>query len=221
MTPRLTPERVRELLDDIAGACGDSDCRMHPCGACCLAIDARGILRAAAPDLATDVLALHDALARVTRERDEARELALDAARVASRSTADRDAAVLERDVAVAARDALVGAVREYGDALAAEETARHAWNVGCSAEEDDEADSFRGPLTTAYDAAMRRRAAALTALLDGAPTDVVQGDVVRAYLAAADALPGDLATINAAIDKERAARAALDAALLAAKGAP
>ncbi len=70
MTPRLTPERVRELLDDTARACGDADCRMHPCVACGAAIVARGVLRAAAPDLAADVLALHDALA-TERERAE------------------------------------------------------------------------------------------------------------------------------------------------------
>ena len=86
------------------------------------------------------------------------------------------DALRAERD----RRDALAAAVREYGDALAAEEAARLAWKAGCSAEEDDEADvpTFRGPLTTAYDAAMRRRVTALDALLRGAAAPVVRAEV-------------------------------------------
>ena len=58
-------------------------------------------------------------------------------------------------------------------------------------------------------------------ALLRGAPGGYVEARVVREYLAALDVLPGDLATINAAIDRERTARTALDAALLAATTTP
>ena len=114
MTPRLTPERVRELLaaatpgpwevSPVEGStvtygdgsvpaaikclcvadCDDAEIR-EVCDVAC-ASDADAALIAAAPDLAADALALHDALARVTRERD----------------------------AAVAARDALVTAVRAY-----------------------------------------------------------------------------------------------------------
>lgn len=147
--------------------------------------------------LTADALALHDALARVTRERD----------------------------AAVAARDALAGAVHVVRVAFAA--TTASGAQYGAAWDAVDampptalQSEGIAAALRTSYEA-QETLEGALTALLDGAPADVVRGDVVRAYLAAADALPGDLATINAAIDKERAARAALDAALLAAKGAP
>lgn len=97
MTPRLTPERVRELL--AAATPGPWTHERIGFGGHEVTMDARGgvfvdrehdaALIAAAPDLAADVLALHDALARVTRERE----------------------------AAVAARDALVTAVRAYLDA--------------------------------------------------------------------------------------------------------
>ena len=59
---------------------------------------------------------------------------------------------------------------------------------------------------------------AAVDALLRGAPADVVAGDVVRRYLAAQSTATQRGAT-NADVDDQRAARAALDAALAAAGG--
>ena len=133
-----------------------------------------------APDLARGLVAAVDAL-RAERERRDRM--------IASFGRLDMSAAELgnivvamraKLDAAEAQRDALAAAVREYGDALAAEEAARLAWKAGCSAEEDDEADvpTFRGPLTTAYDAAMRRRVTALDALLRGAAAPVVRAEV-------------------------------------------
>jgi len=190
VTPRVNVQSLRDLRDALDFAEHDR-ANGEPGGAFAAQYN-RTALERIAPDLAADALALHDALARVTRERD----------------------------AAVAARDALVTAAREYMD------SSRAAAGDYLRATLADDHKAALADVDRKHSGRRLNATARLTALLDGAPADVVRGDVVRgdvvrAYLAAADALPGDLATINAAIDKERAARAALDAALLAAKGAP
>lgn len=168
MTPRLTLERVRELLAGPPPDSGDpADVQLIVDGPRHLA-RRKMALCVASEALARDVLALHDALARVTRERDEA----------------------------VAARDALAGAVRAYLESVDAYD-------------EDDYEDTV---------GAIDRDRERLDALLDSAPADVVRGDVVRAYLAAVDVLAtGE--TLDAVMEREQSARAALDAALAAGGG--
>lgn len=186
MTPRLTPERVRELTDAeaaIARAVAYCD-------------DTRSVGIMVDP---RDLRVVHDALARVTRERD----------------------------AAVAARDALVTAVRaerEAKDCVGVEH------NALVDANDYAETRGFGWDTRLRLVSARHRKSVdariaatdRITALLDGAPADVVRGDVVRAYLAALDAHgSGELADDYSDAVREVDARAALDAALLAAKGAP
>ena len=139
-------DRVRELLDDVAQACGDSDCLMHPCAKCCSAISAHNALRAAAPDLARDVLTLADALETAERERDTLRReraavdaIALEVTRE-SMAAGRRDADVIEamtsslsaeRRVLAGVRSVLALALSPQGtaavdvDALSTSEMAR------------------------------------------------------------------------------------------------
>lgn len=169
MTPRLTPERVRELL--AAATPGPWTHERIGFGGHEVTMDARGgvfvdrvhdaALIAAAPDLAADVLALHDALARVTRERE----------------------------AAVAARDALVTAVRAYLESVDAYDEDDYEDTVGAIDRDRERldalldsapADVVRGDVVRAYldaddhatvsaewrdDAARERREAARTAL--------------------------------------------------------
>ncbi len=186
--------------------------------------------------LAAELRRAVDALARVTRERDAAvtalgdvsdahgfegvavwRALGLagEPQDVDDVVAAVTDVAA-ERDAAVAARDALATAVREYMD------SSRAAAGDYLRATLADDHKAALADVDRRHSGRRLNATARLTALLDGAPADVVRGDVVRAYLAAADAY--DTAGLRVLEDDEAdditeseardVARAALDAAL-------
>lgn len=195
-------------------------------------------LIAAAPDLARDLLSLADALATAERERDAAqhtadtlgaRVTAMEAERVRFEASvyAELRATESERDNARNALDGLTTAVRTereaatvLGEALAA--TNRTPTRPGERVERYE-----------AFCVAERAHVAAVNAvaaLLSAAPPrSTVEARVVRAYLAAREAVPegfdadyagaDERARVYALWDAVEVARAALDAALAAAEG--
>ena len=146
--------------------------------------------------------------------RGASRLLAADLIDARSESDAHRTRA----DAAEARHAALAGAVRAAREAESALSEALAATNRTPTrpGERIERYEAFCAA-ERVYVAAHERT----DALLRGAPGGYVPVGAVREYLAALDVLPGDLATINAAIDRERTARTALDAALLAATTTP
>ena len=136
----------------------------------------------------------------------------------------DRDEALVERDAAEARLAALAGAVdavrAAHATATEAGAQYRAAWDAVDATPTIPQSEAIAAALRVSYEA-QETLDTALTTLLRGAPGGYVEARVVRAYLDALDVLPGDLATINAACEREREARAALDAALLAATTTP
>ncbi|MDO9020597.1 MAG: hypothetical protein Q8S73_37080 [Deltaproteobacteria bacterium] len=226
MSERVTTERTTELLDALALPCArrsDDDACGH-CNACCGHMGATATLRRVAPDLAAALLDARADLAaeRTRREAAEASvaQLRADLERAdfdRQRVEGERDGAETVADVERARADsaesrlaAIVGAVRAEREC---EENVRAA-TAECERLLRGTQRAFdlaKRDLTDADTALATARAGlrtALDALLAGAPAPaVVPADVVRRYLAALDALPGDSAT-------ERTARTALDAAL-------
>ena len=204
MTPRLTPERVWELLAAAPHDSGDpADVRIIVDGPRELA-RRKMALCVASEALARDVLALHDALARVTRERD----------------------------AAVAARDALAGAVRaecaSVADAAYAEAKRR---NDVMGDRRDWDGCTESGAAMDAAAGIARRIRSATGAPADVVRGDVVrpllaaERSATITYAAAmvrsavdrdeSDATVSALSVLGAAAT---AARAALDAALVRAR---
>lgn len=223
---------ARDRLDGYAQACGDSDCRSHPCASCCVAADALHSLRIAAPDLARALVAAVAELRSVRSELDVLRanrgtaDRLLDAwatiahayrvdpsvanaerlAVLATSAAEARDAAIAHATAAEAQRDALAAAVREERDAA-------DAYDAACAALDSDAcavASVRMDAATTATDA-----------LLSGCAADVVRAGVVRDHLAALDLLT--TTRVDDTTPEMRgnavATRAALDAALAAAEG--
>lgn len=151
--------------------------------------------------------------------------LATCAAAVRDEAIATRDAAVANAIAADARHAALAGAVESVRAAVAtvAAAGARYgaAWDaVDAMPPTASQSEGIAEALRVSYEA-QEVLGAAVDALLRGAPGGYVAAAKVRVYLDALDVLPGNLATINAACERERAARTALDAALAAATTTP
>lgn len=184
----------------------------------CLADAVRRFTAAAADAFADRVRACHAAAARIDRYTLPAEVLALIAdvpALLADLTRLRAHAAGEPARVAAAVAGERVRTLQEAA-VLCREQRTMHR-RMG-HAQAIDRADGAAGCAEEIDALAAHER---LDALLRGAPGGYVEARVVREYLAALDVLPGDLATINAAIDRERTARTALDAALATATTTP
>jgi len=149
-------------------------------------------------DLAAQVIALADALRAA-----EARAVV---------AVAERDAAVTGHAALAAAVDAV-----RVASVPVAEASARYraAWDAVDGTPTIPQSEAIAAALRVSYEA-QETLDAALTALLRGAPSGYVAAAKVRAYLDALDVAVSP-ALLGAALDRERVARTALEAALAAA----